>query len=209
MADLCVHLVPLFNALTQEDQLKIEKLVHHQVYQKGELVMEPASSNNLMIVAHGSAKLYSLDENGHENITQILHTGDYAGENWLFGEDNTSTYVEATEKSDICLLNRKDFLLLLQTQPSLSIKLLEQSMAKMQSMQMQLDLVSLPKIEDRLFNYLEAYSKQIGKRSFALPLKMKDLALYLGTTPETLSRKFALLEKQNILTRKLRQITLK
>lgn len=37
---------------------------------------------------------------------------------------------------------------------------------------------------------------------------MKDLALYLGTTPETLSRKFALLEKQGRLKRKVRQIKL-
>ncbi|WP_185913060.1 helix-turn-helix domain-containing protein, partial [Limosilactobacillus reuteri] len=39
-------------------------------------------------------------------------------------------------------------------------------------------------------------------------LKMKDLALYLGTTPETLSRKFALLEKQGQLKRQLRRIEL-
>ncbi|MDD7007204.1 MAG: helix-turn-helix domain-containing protein, partial [Lactobacillus johnsonii] len=46
------------------------------------------------------------------------------------------------------------------------------------------------------------------KNNFTLPLKMKDLALYLGTTPETLSRKFALLEKQGQLKRQLRRIEL-
>lgn len=35
---------------------------------------------------------------------------------------------------------------------------------------------------------------------------MKDLALYLGITPETLSRKFALLEKQGQLKRQLRRM---
>lgn len=208
MPDLCVHLVPLFNALSEEDQLKIEDLVQHRSYQKDEIVIEPSSSSNLIIVARGSAKLYSLDENGRENITQILHTGDYAGENWLFGENNSATYVEATENSEICLLSRKDFLKLLQSKPALSLKLLEQSMMKMRSMQKQIDLLALPKVEDRLFNYLESYSEQIGRKTFTLPLKMKDLALYLGTTPETLSRKFALLEKQRILKRKLRQIVL-
>lgn len=208
MADLCVHLVPLFNALSEEDQLKIENLVQHRSYQKGEIVIEPALSSNLIIVARGGAKLYSLDENGRENITQILHTGDYAGENWLFGEDNSATYVEATENSEICLLSRKDFLKLLQSKPALSLKLLEQSMMKMRSMQKQIDLLTFPKVEDRLFNYLESYSEQIDQKTFTLPLKMKDLALYLGTTPETLSRKFALLEKQHVLKRKLRQIIL-
>lgn len=208
MADLCVRLVPLFNILSQENQIEIEDLVRKKTYQKGELVVDPSSDDNLIIVAYGGAKLYNLDENGHENITLILHTGDYAGEDWLFGKKNSNTYVEATENSKICLLNRKDFLNLLEDQSMLSIKLLEQSMTKMQSMQRQIDLLSLPKIEDRLSEYLQEYAVKVGKKTFNLPLKMKDLALYLGTTPETLSRKFALLEKQGVLTRKLRKIIL-
>lgn len=208
MTDLCVRLVPLFNTLSQENQIEIEDLVRKKTYQKGELVVDPSSDDNLIIVAYGGAKLYNLDENGHENITQILHTGDYAGEDWLFGKKNSNTYVEAIENSKICLLNRKDFLNLLEDQPMLSIKLIEQSMTKMQSMQKQIDLLSLPKIEDRLSEYLQEYAVKVGKKTFNLPLKMKDLALYLGTTPETLSRKFALLEKQGVLTRKLRKIIL-
>ena len=208
MTDLCVRLVPLFNTLSQENQIEIEDLVRKKIYQKGELVVDPNSDDNLIIVAYGGAKLYNLDENGYENITQILHTGDYAGEDWLFGKKNSNTYVEATENSKICLLNRKDFLNLLEDQPMLSIKLIEQSMTKMQSMQKQIDLLSLPKIEDRLSEYLQEYAVKVGKKTFNLPLKMKDLALYLGTTPETLSRKFALLEKQGVLTRKLRKIIL-
>ena len=108
MADLCVRLVPLFNTLNEADQLEIEKLVRKKNYQKGELVMDP-TGNNLVIVAYGSAKLYSLDKNGHENITQILHTGDYAGEDWLLGKNDGSIYVEATGNSKISLLNRQDY----------------------------------------------------------------------------------------------------
>ncbi|NRO18656.1 Crp/Fnr family transcriptional regulator [Lactobacillus helveticus] len=208
MAKLCVHLVPLFNALPTNDQMQIEELVRHQNYQKSELVMDPTSSNNLVIVAHGGARLYTLDENGRENVTQILKTGDYAGENWLFGEVNTNTYVEATENSEICLLNRNDFLALMKKNPELSIQLLEQNIIKVRAMHRQIQLLSLPKVEDRLLSYLQTYAKQVNKNSFTLPLKMKDLALYLGTTPETLSRKFVLLEKQGTLKRKLRHIDL-
>ena len=208
MAELCVHLVRLFNALPTNDQMQIEELVHHQNYQKSELVMDPTSSNNLVIVAHGGARLYTLDENGRENVTQILKTGDYAGENWLFGEANINTYVEATENSEICLLNRNEFLALMKKKPELSIQLLEQNIIKVRAMHRQIQLLSLPKVEDRLLSYLQTYAKQVNKNSFTLPLKMKDLALYLGTTPETLSRKFVLLEKQGTLKRKLRHIDL-
>ena len=33
MADLCVNLVPLFNALPQDEKMQIEKLVQHKNYQ--------------------------------------------------------------------------------------------------------------------------------------------------------------------------------
>ena len=75
-------------------------------------------------------------------------------------------------------------------------------------MQKQVHLLTLPKVKDRLLEYLQTYTDEIGKNNFTLPLKMKDLALYLGTTPETLSRKFALLEKQGQLKRQLRRIEL-
>ncbi|EEJ40094.1 CRP FNR family transcriptional regulator [Limosilactobacillus vaginalis DSM 5837 = ATCC 49540] len=208
MADLCVNLVPLFNALPQDEKMQIEKLVQHKNYQKGELAIEPMGSKNLVIVAQGSAKQYTLDEGGHENILQILHTGDYVGENWLFGQENINNYVETTEFSEICLLKRRDLVQLMHGQPELSIRLLELNMDKVSKMQTQIHLLTLPKVEDRLLEYLQAYADEIEKNSFALPLKMKDLALYLGTTPETLSRKFALLEKQGRLKRKVRQIKL-
>ena len=49
-----------------------------------------------------------FDEDGHENVLQVLHSGDYVGENWLFGQDNTNNYVETTVQSEICLLKRQD-----------------------------------------------------------------------------------------------------
>ncbi len=208
MADLCVNLVPLFGALPYEKKIQIERLVHHKDYQKNEIVIDPTKGDNLIIVAHGSAKQYTLDEDGHENVLQVLHSGDYVGENWLFGQVNTNNYVETTVQSEICLLKRQDFLELMHDQPRLSIKLLELNMVKTANLQKQIQLLTLPKVEDRILRYLQTYADKIGKSSYNLPLKMKDLALYLGTTPETLSRELSLLEEQGKLKRKLRKVEL-
>ena len=68
-----------------DEQMQVEELVHHQNYRINELVLDPSSNSNLIIPAHGSARLYTLKKEGHENVIQVLKTGDYAGENWLFG----------------------------------------------------------------------------------------------------------------------------
>ena len=50
----------------------------------------------------------------------------------------------------------------------------------------------MERVEERLAHYLLQISA--NQSSITLFMKMKDLALYLGTTPETLSRKLKYLE---------------
>ena len=60
MADLCINLVPLFTALPQDEKMQIEKLIQHKNYQKGEVIIDPTINDNLVIVADGNAKQYTL-----------------------------------------------------------------------------------------------------------------------------------------------------
>ena len=54
----------------------------------------------------------------------------------------------------------------------------------------------MERVEERLAHYLLQISA--NQSSITLFMKMKDLALYLGTTPETLSRKLKYLEDHNL-----------
>ena len=54
--------------------------------------------------------------------------------------------------------------------------------------------------------YLNHLVAKQGSTLVTLPLKLKDLSSYLGTTPETLSRKLAQLQKSGQIDRHLRQI---
>jgi CRP/FNR family transcriptional regulator len=45
-------------------------------------------------------------------------------------------------------------------------------------------------------------SAGLNQTSFTLPLKKKDIATYLGTTPETISRKLTKLASDNLLENK-------
>jgi cAMP-binding proteins - catabolite gene activator and regulatory subunit of cAMP-dependent protein kinases len=56
-------------------------------------------------------------------------------------------------------------------------------------------------VESRLANYLLETSAGLKSEAFTLPLKKKDIATYLGTTPETISRKLSTLEKQGLITK--------
>ncbi len=79
---------------------------------------------------------------------------------------------------------------------------------KMIGVEQQTQFLLMEKVEERLAKYLLDLHKATGNDQVEIPMKMKELAAYLGTTPETLSRKFALLEDKQWLQRQGKQVTL-
>ncbi len=204
--DLCVRLVPLFQGLDLARQKQIEQLVHHQHTQAHELILSPSDPNRLVIVAAGSARMYTLDDNGNEHTTQPLKTGDYVGEAWLLGNDNPNNFVETTSKSDICIINQTDFMQLLDKNAEITHKLLKGQAERITALRRQNYLLGINNISDRIINYLNQLYLQQGSPNIKLPMALKDVASYLGTTPETLSRKLNFLEKKGYIKYHLRDV---
>ncbi|MBB1078389.1 Crp/Fnr family transcriptional regulator [Limosilactobacillus sp. STM2_1] len=207
--ELCVQLVPLFQKLDLEKQQQVEQLVHHQHTKMHELIITPDSQNQLVIIAHGSVKMYSLDSNGNEKVVRALSSGDFVGETWLLGINNQNYFIEAVEDSDICIINQADFLALLKNSPEITATLLKEQAERITSLRKQTQLLSIVNISTRITTYLSQLQQSQGKASIELPFALKDVASYLGTTPETLTRKLKLLEKQGKIEYHLRKIKIK
>lgn len=207
--ELCVRLVPLFNQLSIDLQRQIERLVHHQHVRRGTVVISPDNSNRLVIIEQGQGRLYQLSATGEEQVQRILNTGDYVGETWLLGVANSNNYVEMMKDSNICVLDHSDFTRLIQAHSDIALKLLAGQALTIDNLRQQTQLMGLPSIESRLAMYLNQLVAKQGSSLVTLPLKMKDLSSYLGTTPETLSRKLTQLQKVGKIDRHLRQIRVK
>ena len=205
MQHICVSLVPLFADLPEKDQLKINSLASDRHYQKGEMIFQPGDEK-LQIVSRGNMKVYQLSASGREQLLRVAQPGDYEGEAQLFGLENDSFFGQAMENTEICSLSKADFNRLLLENPQLSLKLLELSTQKLLATERQTQFLAMERVEERLASYLLDLAKVAGSDQFQLSMKMKDIALYLGTTPETLSRKFKLLEKMGYLKRTGKQV---
>ena len=205
MQHICVSLVPLFADLPEKDQLKINSLTSHRRYQKGETIFQPGDEK-LQIVARGNMKVYQLSASGREQLLRVAQPGDYEGEAQLFGLENDSFFGQAMENTEICGLSKADFNRVLLENPQLSLKLLELSTQKLLATERQTQFLAMERVEERLASYLLDLAKVAGSDQVQLSMKMKDIALYLGTTPETLSRKFKLLEKMGYLKRTGKQV---
>ena len=206
MEHLCVTLVPLFNELDVDNQRKINQLVKHRVFKKSEQIISPDDVPQLVIVAHGNLKIYQLSASGREQLLRVAEPGDYEGENLLFGAKNDDLFAEALEDTEVCLLRAEDFQRLLLEHPELSLKLLQVSADKMNKVEKQSRFLLMEKVEERLATYLLDLEKSAGDTHVTIPMKMKELAAFLGTTPETLSRKIKLLVDEKLINRQGKKI---
>lgn len=203
----CVSIVPLFNHLSEEDQEQIDRLVSHRHFHKGETIWQPGNDPLLIIVARGTLKVYMISSSGREQLLRILNPGDYEGVNTLLGAMAQDIFIDSITDTEVCLLRKKDFTALLSRTPQLALKLLELYAQRMADTENQIRFLTMENVETRLATYLQALSLQVSPSShLTLPMKMKDLASYLGTTPETLSRKLHNLENKGIISRKGRKL---
>ena len=151
--------------------------------------------------------MYMLSGSGREQLLRLLTPGSYEGVNALLGARAQSIYIDTLEETDACLLRKTDFNALLLKTPSLALKLLEMNAQRMADTENQTRFLMMERVETRLSAYLLSLSLLSGGAAdLEIPMKMKDLSAYLGTTPETLSRKLHLLEEKNIIRRKGKKI---
>ena len=85
--------------------------------------------------------------------------------------------------------------------PSIALKVIAEFSSRLEASEKQTTRFSTEKVETRIALYLaeSLNDEELGAAEFTLPMSKKDLASYLGTTPETISRKFNDLEEKGYI----------
>lgn len=200
----CVSLVPIFNHLEPEQMDEIMSAARSISINKGKLVYQAGEqSDSLYIVNNGKIKIYRLSESGKEQLLRILAPGEFTGEHALFNEGVHENFAEAMVDTQICYIKRSDLQTLLLKYPSISLKILSEFSKRLEQSEKQTVRFATEKVETRLALFLaECLDSGVQKTEITLPMSKKDLASYLGTTPETISRKLADLEMSGLIKQK-------
>lgn len=199
----CVSLVPIFNHLSEEQMDEIMQAVQGVSFKKGEIVYHAGdASDSLYIVNRGQIKIYRLSESGKEQIVRILNPGDFTGELALFQEDVHESFAETLVRTNICMIKREDLQTLLLKYPTISLKILAEFSNRLDTAEKNTTSFATEKVETRIANFLaESYDNE-DSNLIELPMSKKDLASYLGTTPETMSRRLTEFEEAGFIKQK-------
>ncbi|MGJ7923028.1 Crp/Fnr family transcriptional regulator [Neobacillus sp. LXY-4] len=201
---MCVSLVPIFNHLEIEQRNEVMNTAQSVLYQRGQIIYHDGDqSDSLYIVSKGKIKIYRLSESGKEQLIRILNTGDFTGELALFKEEVHESYAEAMTDTQVCMINRSDLQELLLKYPSISLKILTEFSNRLEQSEKQTARFATEKVETRIALFLAECLDADGRlNEVVLPMSKKDLDSYLGTTPETISRKLTELEQQGYIKQK-------
>ncbi len=184
---------------------RLEKLIDHWRAMPKEkyIVREGDPFSGIFLVRSGSVKTCQTLVNGEEQITGFHFPGEIFGLEGLFGNMHTNTAV-TMETTSLCMLPLKRLLSrrqeLLAVEPRFLLLLSELLNRKDDRSVM----LSKLRAHERLAVFLWDLSARFERRRlssscFYLPMSRTDVSRYLGLSLESVSRAFALLEKDQLI----------
>ena len=204
--------VPIFSDLSASDLNKIAERMVLRAFTKGQMILlEDDLGQTFFVIGGGSVKITRLSDDGREVILAMLGESDFFGEMSLLDGAGRSANVVALEASEVLTLARNDFLEILQEYPKISISLLEELTQRIRKSDQQIESLSLS--DQRIGITLIRLAEELGtiKRGSVkiknLPYQ-QDIANMAGTSRETVSRTFKLLEEKGLLAREGRKLTI-
>lgn len=203
--NLCMHKVPIFSSLDNEELEKIMGLIHHREYEKGEtLIFEGDRMDTVTIINEGSVKAYKNTADGREQILYVFTEGDFIGEQNLFGNQIATYSVEALIHVNTCSLSRNKFQDLLHLFPDIAVKIIDELGNRMSRLEFAIQSIGVRNVDNRIGGILIEFAEKYGTKNgtntiIQLPLSREGIANYLGVARETVSRKFSQLEDEGLI----------
>ena len=198
---------PLFAGLSENELTAAIRLFEGKTaeYKKGDSLRAMGLPfPTFGIVLAGSIQVFSLDIDGSPMMMANVGEGDSFGESLAYlGTAESPVYVTAAQPSavlwlDICAVRRRasegDSLALTLTERFASVLA---TRALLQNDRIQ--ILSKPKIRERLVTFLSQCERRYGSRTFIIPFDRTSLAVYLGVNRSALSRELAKMKAEGIL----------
>ena len=206
--------VSIFSDLSDVELASISKKMTPYSYSKGEfIVMEEMEGKQCYFITHGSVKITRSSKEGREVILAILTAGEFFGEMSLLDGETRSANVLTLEETKVLALNRNDFMATLEEYPRISIQLLKELTIRLRKSDLQIASLTLSDAEKRIgLCILRLAGEQGTIRQGHVKIKkfpfQHDIANMAGTSRETVSRTLVLFEKNDLIQREGRQLTI-
>jgi len=189
-----LKLVPIFSDLDEGTIEQILQVGVRKTFSKHSYVLfENETGSALFVIIKGKVKVSRVNDDGKEVILTILNESDFFGEMSILDGLSRSANVIAMEDSDLFIIQRSEFLDLIQNHPEISIALLQELTQRLRAADVKIKSLSLKDAEGRVATVILQLADEIGRIKQGIVEIEKlpyqhDLANMAGTSRETISR---------------------
>jgi len=194
----CIEIVPIFSSLSHDEMLEVAGITTQKTYEKGEMIyMAGDKGGKLQVIHTGKVKISRVSDSGKEQVIRVLGPGDFMGELSLFSPVSLTDNGEALERTTVCIIAGEKIKGLMGKYPTIAFKVMEELSKRLEKAENLIENINLHGVEKRLAETLIAMANDKGK--VLLSMSKGDLASYIGTSQETLSRKLSNLQDLGLI----------
>jgi CRP/FNR family cyclic AMP-dependent transcriptional regulator len=212
-AELGLARVVLFAELGEADVASLAARLRRRPYARGEVVfLRDDPGDSLYIVKAGAIRIGLTSSEGKEMTLAVRGSGDFFGELALLDGEPRSANAVAQEPSELLVLQRDDFLALVDDRPSVAVALLKVLSQRLrQSSQIVEDAAFLDvpaRLAIAILRLLDAQGQPDQPDTvIAARLSQAELAAMVGTRRESVNRWLRFYEQQGLIRYERGQIT--
>lgn len=165
------------------------------------LFLQEDPADAFFIVIDGWVRLYRIGEDGGEIVIAVFTRGESFAEAAIFGSRIFPVSANAIEDSRVLVVPAGPFVARLREEPDLVLNILASMSHHLRYMVQHVEQLNLRSTAERLAAFIARLSRaETGPDVIRLPLDKSLIAGRLAMRPETLSRNFAKLTRQGLLS---------
>lgn len=195
----------LFKGMTSQEMDMVHKMTTMKSFQKKEsiyLMGQPGKS--VYILKKGVVKVSKILPDGRELVMGLLKPGEIFGELEAVNEEDRQTQAEAHEDVMICVMNREDFLKVMQSKPELGIRLSKIIGFRRRVIENKLENLVFKTPPQKLASLILDLSEQFGKKDskgvlIDLALTHQDIANLTAASRTTVTETLQSFKDQGLI----------
>ncbi len=203
--ECCMQHLCLGSDTDATDVAQFETLIDHwhPMPKEKYIAREGDAFDGVFLVRSGSVKTCQTLANGEEHITGFHFPGEIFGLDGLSSNAHVNSAI-TMETTSLCLLPVRSMLSIRKAAPTIEIRFLLLVSELLTRKDEHSSMLSKNRAHERLAAFLLDLSCRFERRHlsslcFSLPMSRTDVSRYLGLSLESVSRAFALLEKNRLI----------
>jgi CRP-like cAMP-binding protein len=187
----------LFRHLESETRRRIVAPARARRYAAGETIfLKGSAASGMMAVVAGQVRISSLSREGKEIVLNIIKPGEVFGEIALIDGGERTADATALSACELLVLERRDLLAFLETNPKVCLKLLETLCQRLRQTTEQVEDVLFLQLPGRIAKLLLRLTRCDGDE---VKLAQREIGCLVGGTRESMNKYLGDLRRQNII----------